>query len=250
MGGSGTGDGGKGDSGIDWGACAGPGACVPVLKGCCGPCGMPELDSFAGVNAAHVAAFKAETCPVPMPCPKCPTMENPNIAARCVNSRCEAFDVRKVPDYSACAFDSDCRLRGGLTCCERCSSDGPWVAVNVSSEPALKGALCIPNTACPPCIPVPPAGMRAICSKGVCGVEPACSLLPRIGCCFSDANCNAGQCYGTTCAAGSEGMCKTRANQNECWGDRDCGPGQSCKGVSICACGLTCLTPDKPGVCG
>jgi hypothetical protein len=214
-----------GDSGIDWGTCSGGGTCVAVRKGCCDPCGMPEVDSFAGVNVAHVEVFKAETCPVPMPCPKCPTIVNPNIAARCVNNRCQAFDVGKVPEFSACSFDSDCRLRGGLACCEPCSSD-LWVALNVSSEMALRSAVCNGPIACPPCIPIPPAGMRPVCKTGYCAVEPPCSLAPRIGCCFSDTHCAIGRCYAAAaCTAGSEGMCKVRANQNECWGDRDCGPG-------------------------
>ena len=237
------------DGGIDWGACSGGGQCVRGRKGCCDPCGVPELDTFAGVNSMYLDAFKMATCPVPMVCPACPTGNNPNIAARCVTNRCEAFDIRKVPEYSGCAVDGDCRLRKGLACCE-CGAMDDWVAPNVSSEPALSAALCVAGTVCPPCAPVPPVGMRAVCKVGTCQVEPPCTLTPRSTCCFSDATCAGGLCYSAMCATGSEGMCKTRANQADCWGDRDCSAGKRCIGFSICPCEASCLTPDKPGQCG
>jgi len=240
---------GTNDAGIDWGACSGAGQCVRGRKGCCDPCGVPELDTFAGVNSMYLDAFKVATCPVPMICPACSTTANPNIAARCVANRCEAFDIRKVPDYSSCAVDGDCRLRKGLTCCE-CGSMEDWVAAHVSSEAALSAALCVAGTACLPCAPVPPVGMRAVCKAGYCQVEPPCTLTPRPTCCFSDASCAGGLCYDATCATASEGMCKTRANPNECWGHRDCPTGKTCKGFSICPCEASCLAPDKPGQCG
>ncbi|HEX9294923.1 MAG TPA: hypothetical protein VF881_03790 [Polyangiaceae bacterium] len=169
-GGAGSGGGGAGGAaGVDWGVCSGPGQCVLEKKGCCNPCGTPVLDSFAAVNASYVEAYQAATCPVPMPCPRCATVPNVYFAARCVGTHCQAFDVRQVPELSACSVDGDCRLRLGLDCCE-CGSLGQWTAVSLSGLAALGTTVCAPDTACDDCAPTPPAGTTPICSGGHCEV--------------------------------------------------------------------------------
>jgi hypothetical protein len=246
-----TGTGGAG-GGVDWSLCGGPGECTAALTGCCGACGMPQLDNFAGVNRQHLDAFRTATCPMPTPCSACPTAPNPYIGARCTGTHCQAFDLRSTPEYSKCAINSDCRLRKGLDCCE-CGSAGEWTAVSVAGQQALNGALCVPNTGCDLCLPVPPPGMTAVCWIGHCEVATAiggnCTVVPRAGCCFTDSQCM-GRCYGATCAPGSEGICKsTPPPSGQCWGDADCAGGQLCRGARICPCGAACLLADAPGTC-
>jgi hypothetical protein len=170
----GSGAGGGVDGGVDWGQCSGAGQCTAELTGCCAPCGMQELQHFAGVNSKYIDAFKTFTCPVPMPCPRCATAPNPYIGARCVNSRCQAFDTRQVPEFSKCALASDCRLRKGLECCE-CGSLDDWTAVSIAGQAALTATVCAPMSACPDCAPQPPANMKAVCNGGHCEVafDPA-----------------------------------------------------------------------------
>jgi hypothetical protein len=167
---AGTGGGSGGDAGVDWSQCSGPGQCSAQLTGCCGPCGMPTLDNFAGVNPMYTAAFRMATCPVPVPCPRCATAINPYIGALCGGTHCKAFDTRLVPEFSKCSTENDCRLRNGLDCCE-CGSQGPWTAVSIDGQAAINAAVCAPQTGCPDCAPVPPPGMRAVCVQGHCEVS-------------------------------------------------------------------------------
>jgi hypothetical protein len=127
------------------------------------------LGNFAGVNSTYTDAFRAFTCPVPTPCPKCATAPNPYIGARCVSSHCQAFDTRQVPEFSMCTVNDDCRLRKGLDCCE-CGSTGEWTAVSFAGEAALDQAVCAPMTGCLDCLPVPPPSTTAVCVQGHCEI--------------------------------------------------------------------------------
>ena len=107
------------------------GQCVAVQASCCGVCGTPELASYVGLNTKQVQAYHQEKCPVPVPCPACLQGANPNIAARCDSGHCKVFDVRQVPEYSACTSHSDCHLRSGLGCCVCNGPDSAaWVSLN------------------------------------------------------------------------------------------------------------------------
>jgi hypothetical protein len=90
-----------------------------------------------------------------------------------------------------------------------------------------------------------------VSARGACDV--ACDLRPRTGCCFDDADCTgAGQrCAEEVCRSTGEGTCvsTTALGRNDCWEDSDCGFGGSCRGASICDCGVRCLLPDEPGTC-
>jgi hypothetical protein len=171
-GGGGTGGGGDDGTGgeraasADWSACSGPGQCIVVTTGCCTPCNVPQLSGVAGVNAKATAGFRAVTCPVPTSCPGCGLDPNPSLGARCVAGHCEAFDVRQVPEYSACSVNEECRMRKGLDCCE-CGT-APWTAVSVKGASALDAAMCAPGTVCNDCAPVPPAGVIVGCISGHC----------------------------------------------------------------------------------
>jgi hypothetical protein len=122
------------------------------------------------VNRGQVDAFRKANCPVALPCPACAGVANPDIGAECVSSRCQLFDVKTTPAFSACMTPADCVLRLGLDCCE-CGSMGGWVSVSHAGEKALSQAVCAPNTACAECAPVPPKDDLPQCSAGFCNIS-------------------------------------------------------------------------------
>jgi hypothetical protein len=101
-----------------------------------------------------------------LPCPACASAPNPNLGARCVEGRCQVFDVQRVPEYSSCQSNGDCVLRNGVECCE-CGGDG-WVAVSRTGGTALVQAMCAPNSACAGCAPVPPPALITTCFQNAC----------------------------------------------------------------------------------
>ena len=136
---------------------------------CCGVCGMPELSDMFGINRAYVETYRKEKCPPPIACPLCIAAPNPNLGARCEADRCAPFDVRRVPEYSACMSDADCMLRPGVGCCACGVGTSDWIAVSHSGARALSSAVCDPVAPCPPCgPPPPPPELRAVCANNVC----------------------------------------------------------------------------------
>jgi hypothetical protein len=162
-----TGSGGAGGGRVDWNACAGPGECTPEYKGCCEACGVPDIHDYVGVNAKYLSQFREEVCPVQLPCPPCVPAPRPFFAARCTAGRCEAIDIRQVPELSKCANDGECRLRKGLDCCE-CGASGDWTSVSIYGQMALGALVCPPMTGCAECAPIPPADLRAVCLMNHC----------------------------------------------------------------------------------
>jgi hypothetical protein len=144
---------------------------MAVEKSCCGSCGTADVSAYVGVNTNRVSDFRKELCPNPVACPAiaCPIAQNNNIGARCVAGHCQAFDVRMVPEFSACGPDNVCHLRAGLGCCT-CTPNPTWVAVSQSGEQALTAAECAPNTGCLDCVSVPPPRTLAQCTNHVCQV--------------------------------------------------------------------------------
>jgi hypothetical protein len=163
---AGTGTGGGGSS---FDACTGPGQCVLVANGCCGTCGMPGPGSLASVNQAQASAFQMSVCPNPPPCPECAQQPNPDLFAFCEPSgHCLIGDVHTNP-VSACTTDADCTLRFGSDCCEACEGNSSQlVALNKNSD--LHALVCAPDTGCPGCVPMYPAGAAAVCDAGHCAV--------------------------------------------------------------------------------
>jgi hypothetical protein len=159
------GAGGQASCGPEAKKCAEPADCVLNTPSCC-VCGMPELSDFEAINKAFT-----QQCACQGPACGCATMLNPNLAATCTASKCEAFDVRKVAAYSGCQSDTDCTLRMGLDCCESCQSN-EWGLVAVKTDgAALMKALCGSGpVACPACSPVYPANKKAACIANQCQV--------------------------------------------------------------------------------
>ena len=87
------------------------------------------------------------------------------------------------------------------------------------------------------------AAGQNIMSDGQCGGGGT-----GTGCCSADQDCKTQLCV--VSFLGSKGMCKDPAGlqKGECWNDQQCGGGK-CLGASVCACGMNCLLPDKPGTC-
>lgn len=148
--------------------CREPTDCV-INQGCCGFCGIENVDDLEAVNQAYADYNDAE-CAV-IDCDYCPPPEAAEqFGARCNAGSCEIYDVR-VSELSACETDDDCRLRSGLNCCEGCVN-GNWVAVSSDFDrvyDALCGGAPVP---CPACDPIQPENLEAICgAEGHCVVS-------------------------------------------------------------------------------
>jgi len=148
-------------------ACETSQECV-IDHGCCGFCGVENADELAAVNSQYASYTGIECAGVD--CVYCPPSDEiAQYGARCNEGSCEVYDVRKS-DLSACNSDADCRLRGGLGCCESCG-ETEWVAVSTDAELVTKelcGGLLLP---CAACFPAPPEGITAICgADGHCAV--------------------------------------------------------------------------------
>jgi hypothetical protein len=80
----------------------------------------------------------------------------------------------------------------------------------------------------------------------------SCTLPPRTGCCFLDADCTGPRegCVRSVCSEGGEGVCKADPpGPDTCWDDKDCRAGTTCMSANICPCGAACFVADMPGVC-
>lgn len=163
----------SGDTTPDFVSCSEPGTCVLASTTCCGVCGAPKITDVNAVNEKHVAAYNAAICPVPEPCPDCPSAIEPNLQAFCRGGRCSAVDVR-ADDLSSCATDGDCMLRYEA-CCE-CGASGDFniIALARSKASAYTTERCKAMTACPECAPAYPATLRAVCDTATkhCAVRP------------------------------------------------------------------------------
>jgi hypothetical protein len=142
--------------------------CTLIPSRCCGPCGEATLQNMVAVNTSHTTVVQAQPSCAVIDCVPCdPPSSNPWLGATCHEGRCVAFDARQT-ELTACAEHADCRLRGGLGCCENCAaSPEEFVALNRSAntEPLLCGGVPILCDACTPAIP---PGFSAFCTNGRC----------------------------------------------------------------------------------
>ncbi|WP_437795931.1 BPTI/Kunitz domain-containing protein [Sorangium sp. So ce693] len=154
----------------DIGVCNAPSDCVLVSRGCCGACDTASAENFGAINRAGTKLDEIIKGCGGVACGACPEVTEAErttqyFTATCEAGRCVVLDVRESP-LTECAIDSDCVLRDGLGCCEGCDGTG-IVALSQSAE--LDALVCPAGMgACPPCAPVFPDGMTAVCSSGRC----------------------------------------------------------------------------------
>jgi len=149
-------------------SCSTGDACVLVPTNCCGYCSQQPLGMFTAVNARYASDYQATFCGTQVACPPCALYAEPDYTAVCRNGVCEAVDVSS-DSLSSCATSSDCTLRWGAECCERCSGDG-LTAVRASG---FDSEVCGGFFGCPDCaIPAYPTSARAACTTdGHCIVQ-------------------------------------------------------------------------------
>lgn len=149
-------------------ACDRASDCVAISPGCCGACEPVEISDRIAVNTARAAERVCDVaCGACPPLPAGASNTGRYFDADCVDHHCVVVDIRET-SVTECAVDSDCQVRIGAECCERCA--GEPVAVNRNAN------LCPDGPAgCPPCAPIIPPGYGSVCKAGHCAlIEPAC----------------------------------------------------------------------------
>jgi len=139
--------------------------CMVERSGCClcEPVSLVELRAIGRNYADARCESRACSC---VPFDGDP--QRPYYGARCVNERCQLFDVRET-DLLSCESDADCSVRLGLSCCQCGSADVPVaVAVNRQKFAAMSAELldCAPGQ-CPQCDERPKWPLAA-CVEGRC----------------------------------------------------------------------------------
>lgn len=157
----------------DMDTCEAPSDCVLAAVDRCMQCDPVHAASFVAINRSMKDAYDIANGSRDVACEPCPDLSEAErtsqyFAATCERGHCVVLDVRTSP-LTECAEDADCVLRDGLGCCEGCDGRGV-VALNRSVDPT---SMVCPSDfgACPPCAPVYPAGMTAVCSAGRCQPE-------------------------------------------------------------------------------
>jgi hypothetical protein len=158
--------GGQGE--LDPAACSTPLQCTLIPSRCCGACAEATLQNMVAVNMSNTGVVQSQTSCAAIDCIPCdPPFPSPWLGATCRADRCVAFDARQT-ELTVCTEHADCRLRGGLGCCENCAaSPEEFVALNrmANTEPLLCGGAPILCDACTPAIP---PGFSAFCTDGRC----------------------------------------------------------------------------------
>jgi hypothetical protein len=134
---------------------------------------LPNAETVVAVGSGQVSAVQTAMGCHLVDCIPCdPPPPNPWLFATCRGGRCIAFDAFET-ELTSCAVASDCRLRGGLGCCETCNpGTDEIVAVNASIE--LEPWLCGPTPdECDACTPTPPRLVSAWCEGARCIAVPA-----------------------------------------------------------------------------
>jgi hypothetical protein len=151
-------------------ACDRASDCVAISPSCCGACEPVEISDRIAVNTARAA----ERVCGDVACGPCPPLgagesnTGRYFDADCVDHHCVVIDIRES-SVTECTIDSDCRVRIGAECCERCA--GEPVAVSRNANLCPDGPA-----ACPPCAPIIPPGYGSVCNAGHCLLtEPPCS---------------------------------------------------------------------------
>jgi hypothetical protein len=146
--------------------------CELVPAGCCGPCEPVTAEGLTAINRDYLTRYLDEQGCAGIDCAPCPepapgTATRQNFGVRCDAGTCAVFDVRKS-ELATCSDDPDCRLRGGLGCCEDCTAVEP---VAVSIEADVESVVCGDERMdCAACEPAYPADLTAVCLDGACAV--------------------------------------------------------------------------------
>ena len=151
--------------------CTQPADCTLASPGCCGSCDPVDSQAFVVINRTHLDDYsKAKSCNVSCgACAVVPPIERTSqyFIATCTSGRCAVLDIRESPLVS-CVDNTECTLRAGAECCERCSSD---TVVAISTTAKLNELVCgTDGASCPPCVAMIPPGFQAQCDTGKCKV--------------------------------------------------------------------------------
>jgi hypothetical protein len=246
-----SGSAGMSGSGADPSPCVAGGMCTIEGAACSGSecCPCPHI-CHGGVWTTEIcSACPAPTCPESPPangdaCNACSVPTDPCqwtgihdgllYAGSCVAGQ---WAVTKSAPPACCMSDGDCGH-------SVCPPDVPNCVRNACVNGACKtaaNAQCWRDDQC--------SAPEACSGAFVCGCAADCSKSDHpgqcigrgSGCCFTDADCGAN----SWCIAG---VCKDALTEG-CYRDTDCAPSGTCKGASVCPCGITCPTEDSVGGC-
>jgi len=153
-------------------SCSTGDACTLVPNNCCGYCSAQTLDMFTAVNARYAGEYQAAYCGTQVACPPCAIYPEPSYTAVCRGGLCVAVNV-SGDSLSSCAMNSDCTLRWGAECCERCFGDTTGTGLTAVRVGSFDSEVCGGFFGCPDCaIPEYPTNARAVCgTDGHCSVQ-------------------------------------------------------------------------------
>jgi hypothetical protein len=156
----------------DYDACTRPTDCSLASVACCGGCEPVTAEALVALNRNHLADYNTFKGCDGLSCGACADVSpmdrtSQYFVATCASGQCTVVDIRET-DLVACKDYTECTLRVGAECCERCSSDS---VVALSTNAKLGDLVCGSDApSCPPCVPTIPPGFAASCNTGKCTV--------------------------------------------------------------------------------
>jgi hypothetical protein len=234
----------------DFAKCSAATDCAQASTSCCGVCDTDSPALIVAINGSLSSAYRTSLGCDNVLCEAClppdPTVHTaPYLRVDCRAGRCVWIDAQRT-EVTACSKASDCVLRNGLGCCERCGTSlETLVAVNRTAPVCAAG-----GAACPPCVATYPAEYAAACQGGRCAVVKAQIAGSA---CTTTADCGAGfSCLTTVpggyCVANSTGgteMCS--AVSPTCPAGTTCGPVPWSQMPSVCMRTCTATSECRAG---
>jgi hypothetical protein len=141
------------------------GQCTLVWDDCCPPCGDTDPSRYHAVRSEDAAAYFANACPRPHPCPAC-GVPSPPVVATCTPNGCDVLDLAPDPAL-ACKLDGDCRART-KDCCECGGNLATGNLIAISDEGRYSALVCPPVATCNDCAPTYENAPPARCEGGRC----------------------------------------------------------------------------------
>jgi len=157
---------------VNMDACSVPTDCSLASVGCCAACEPVDGRAFVVLNqheVDHYTAIKGCSGVACGPCQQVPPIERTSqyFVPTCAAGECTLLDVR-ASELVTCERSSDCVLRLGAECCERCAGDG---VVALSKNARLEDVVCgNAPVGCPPCQPIISPAFAPSCAGGHCTV--------------------------------------------------------------------------------